>query len=104
MEKIITIDGVKYKRMVSMFNRNQTFDKRVVNPKTGKVTFVRKPLTVNDFNTQDWILIEGEEYLKVKDTRICGFCTEYDVDNTYCPHRGEMFEEDTCDGWKGEDE
>lgn len=36
--------------------------------------------------------------------RICGLCTEYDSDNSYCPHRGEMFEEDTCDGFQSEEE
>ena len=35
---------------------------------------------------------------------ICGFCTEYDCDNYYCPHRGEMYPEDTCDGFRSENE
>ena len=33
---------------------------------------------------------------------ICGFCTEYDCDNYYCPHEGEVYPEDTCDNWTNE--
>lgn len=39
---------------------------------------------------------------KEVDTETCGFCTEYDCDNYYCPHRGEMMPEDTCDGFTPE--
>jgi len=39
-----------------------------------------------------------------KDIEICAYCTEYDTDNYYCPHKGEMYPEDTCDGWTGEEE
>ena len=35
---------------------------------------------------------------------ICGFCTEYDNDDYYCPHQGEMYPEDTCDGFTGDDQ
>ena len=35
----------------------------------------------------------------------CGFCTEYDCDNYYCPHEGEKCPEDTCyDGYQSEEE
>ena len=39
-----------------------------------------------------------------KDICICGFCKHYDSDNSYCMARGEheIYEEDTCDGWEGE--
>lgn len=40
-----------------------------------------------------------------KDTMICGFCTEYDSDNCYCPHHGYgIMETDTCDGYQSEEE
>lgn len=35
---------------------------------------------------------------------ICGNCTEYDCDNYYCPHEGEKYPEDTCDGYRSEEE
>ncbi|PKP62223.1 hypothetical protein CVT91_00095 [Candidatus Atribacteria bacterium HGW-Atribacteria-1] len=38
------------------------------------------------------------------DYETCGFCTEYNSDECYCPHRGEMMEEDTCDGFTPETE
>ena len=40
-----------------------------------------------------------------KDIHICGFCKHYDSDNSYCLMRGEyeIYEEDTCDGWEGDD-
>jgi len=36
---------------------------------------------------------------------ICGNCDEYDCDECYCPHMGEMFEADSCEGFvnKAED-
>ena len=34
----------------------------------------------------------------------CGFCTEYDCDNYFCPHEGEKYPEDTCDGHQSEEE
>ena len=41
---------------------------------------------------------------KEVDYGTCGFCTEYDCDNSYCPHRGTMYEKDTCDGFTPEAE
>jgi len=35
---------------------------------------------------------------------ICGNCKRYDSDNNYCPLHGEVYEEDTCDDWKGDNE
>ena len=35
-------------------------------------------------------------------TMICAYCTEYDCDNYYCPHKGKevtLMPEDTCDGF-----
>jgi len=40
---------------------------------------------------------------KVK--HICGFCKYYDSDLCYCQARGEheIYEEDFCDNWEGEE-
>lgn len=37
---------------------------------------------------------------------VCGFCKHYDSDNSYCLVRSEfeMYEEDTCDDWEGEED
>lgn len=35
---------------------------------------------------------------------ICGFCQRYDSDNCYCPHHGEIMEEDTCDDFQSDEE
>ena len=39
-----------------------------------------------------------------KDIFICGFCKHHDSDINYCSAKGEygIYEEDTCDGWEGE--
>ena len=41
---------------------------------------------------------------KKVDIHTCGFCTKYDNDNYYCPHMGEMYPEDTCNGFQSEEE
>ena len=47
------------------------------------------------------LIKEVNEYEKSR-YQTCGFCTEYDDDNYYCPHEGEMMPEDTCDGFISE--
>jgi len=33
---------------------------------------------------------------------ICGFCTHYDDDDSYCPYEGDVCPEDTCGNWTGD--
>lgn len=53
----------------------------------------------------EWDMLDLKEIRqKYFPKEICGFCNEYDSDNCYCMARGEfeLYEEDTCDGWEGE--
>jgi len=38
------------------------------------------------------------------DKMICGFCMHYDDDEVWCPYKGEVYPEDTCDNWTNEAE